>query len=1625
MGGDATSRGIKFQADVAAYFATYMLANRTPDFLDLDQGEKFTSLQVESPEPVDDILIRTSSERRCLVNVKTQVYVSDRSNSPWGSIIDQVVRQWIRHKATYETKATAGIPHPPEDRIILLVGTSRSARFEKLLRRLLRAATGAPELELIPKSFTNQEDQKFYGTFLVMIRDAALKHRETRIPDDEIMTILKMMRIKRVDPDDIDVDQQHSILESDVLLNHNEARVALDIIRLHCAELATRCGQSNVEHLRCILTREGLRLQHDNRYATDISRLSAATANEIRKMSHRNQLKVPTATGTRTVSINRPIAETVLEYSKSCSLLLSGPPGSGKSGVIYNVAQKLIDLGHPVAVISADKHLVPTSSQLSRDLSLEHDLCDILYHWNSEKSGVVLIDALDATREGNSELVFRDLIMEVNENIDHWHVVATIREFDLQYGVRYRNLFKRDSTTHGLQHNQKQTTPDIRIGPLSAEELQDVWSASEILHTTYLRANKSFRKLLHTLFNIDLLADILHSNPNLRLSITVQTDLLEAFWDHRVKDSPTCGLHRQLCVQRLTEAMLSQHRLQIYISTCNVARKDLSALARSGVLDIDDRKERVAFGHDILFDYAVSKLLTGQDQITAFMRHTTEPPNSALIVAPGLKMAFQSLWERDRPHFWDSCIAVASSDVRQFCKIIPTIVAAEMIDDVVDFEPIIELVSACDQPEYDYALFIIDQCTKSLGVLREPDRLSRRDATWIQIAIRLAEVTAGKSITMFHMLMQTWIEMIESLDANAQQGIGILSRRYLVYNLDTHNNPRGVSLAIRGIARTLRYAPVESLQLMNRLLDIGRVRQHGRDDLQFIVEQLGVFIDYGTCASSFICAVYRTLFFISPASRSSLTDLGGDTRFILDRGHNFRGVKYTAAQKYRKFFRTLPVSATKTLIAILDLDHGGDESRYGPTQEFSVEGIGTIYRPDNSFLKHQLFREDRDPPVRHFEEGLIELVDQVRMEDIDQVLRNSYEHNRSAAVWAALLRAGKRRPERLGTRLLGLARARPVLEGPDCRDDAIDLNCALHGRGQSGEKQVIESSVLGIDTHAKVIVLRRLGRDAIVSTELKHEYDALELNGMLRDDQLSTRSHVRSDLMHEERSWPSDHHVDRDVLGNRDISDLVRRIQQVDIRDLESEEGSPSILDHWDRIVALYDRIKGDDDFPEALLTSSWDAVARGVHTLVRVVASVDQLVDVEVTRQMLFAVLDDHRPAVDRVDEEAEHEFSEFGVRGSLTPRVVATRALLELICIVANLDQQVFDTVLSLAHDECPVVRDEVFDSLDRLHQSQPKLALELSEVGFVRERNPRVLVSLLRSCPPLLHHRDARFSSHIVALDDRITGESGQGDIYDYLSDGVVSVVLHLWLDHHQGVAKERIEMWVSDPIRYEDRICAVLSTLRKSLVQGDLHSATASEVRERREAVRIFEAVTGTLVDVYITMQPDLEVIRKGPVVRESSRRILDRAMLEMYFASGAYIGTGNGADDRLDTSVSNRFLCELGPTLFLMACVPCSSVVLRLLETLEYLIPVRPRRVFLVITRAVLQGREARGYESEGLVAELFLRIVQRYIADYREMLLRRDDDDVRGQLVDACDYFVDVGGQDARRFAYEMAEALG
>jgi hypothetical protein len=144
--------------------------------------------------------------------------------------------------------------------------------------------------------------------------------------------------------------------------------------------------------------------------------------------------------------------------------------------------------------------------------------------------------------------------------------------------------------------------------------------------------------------------------------------------------------------------------------------------------------------------------------------------------------------------------------------------------------------------------------------------------------------------------------------------------------------------------------------------------------------------------------------------------------------------------------------------------------------------------------------------------------------------------------------------------------------------------------------------------------------------------------------------------------------------------------------------------------------------------------------------------------------------------------------------------------------------------------------------------------------------------------------------------------------------------------------------------------------------------------------------------------------------------------EIYFGSGAYDEQRASADTTsrsFDLLRVRRFLTEITPALDALAELPILHIAHDIIQTLEYLAPADPPNIFRRIGRVALAG-QGSGFQFEPQAKDLIVRIIERYLAEYR--FIFRDDTECQQLLVSVLDSFVRVGWPAAVQLAYRLDE---
>lgn len=1639
-GGSATHSGVDFQDKVATLVAVHLLADAPVEFLDLPANVTPVELGLETSAPVDDVLVSTSAGGHCFLQVKRSVSLSKLPESPFGAVLDQFVRLWIACHAGGGSRSWQRPLDPTRDRLILVAGGNRSQALISALSPMLRRIRDLHAVAPREAIAGTKGEGRAYDAVMELLTASFRRHTGTAAPPEVLASILGISRVVLLDPERADRAPAMALLRQVVLANPNDAETAWTEIAAQCQRLAEGRSAGDRATFREALRSTGIRLAHVPEIARDVMSLTTFTGETLASIAHLAHLDVPTAAGKQRVEIPRKVTQALVDHAKRASLLVIGAPGSGKSGAIYSAAAQLLHEGHPVVALAVDRHPVHSLPALDRELQLERPLLAVLRDWTADRPGILFIDALDATRGGPADQVFQELIRRVIREAPSWRVVASIRVFDLRFGVTYRELFAgrppderyKDPDFHDIQH--------LHVPPLTDEELASVWSLSPSMANVYHDAPTALRQLLRSPFNLFLLASVLRAGQTDFAGVSTQVQLLHLYWSYRVIGRDQMGLQREEVLRRALQLMVDRRQLRVPLRDLQEhGAEHLHRLHSDGVLSpvetSSDRFSNVSFAHHVLFDYGIARLVLEGGHVSDFGPRLTSSDERALLVAPGATMALQMLWADDgvgRAEFWRQAFALAAAEgTGAFCRMLPARVAVALLETPGDIAPVLDCLRRPDCSDRKAALFLVQHCTGGLAAGLAP-RLAGPSplGAWPQIAATLTETALRDTGGMLKAPLSQWIAQPSLLGRDEKVSLGAACRRLLQLGLEEPYDVSMVIVGIQGIARTFETAVAESAESLRQLVLPTHAARHGHEELFWLAGEFEYLASQPPEGPGVLRDVYRAAYCTQLPSAEEETSLGGGSRIlglVSNKRQDFESARYRLRELFPRLVAVDPICATEVLIDIVSCyDRTERSSKEGTALAFRFGGRTAQYRQDESNLSRYSLDDHAHPPLRGFESGLVSLVDDGRLGELQAVVDVVVGRNELSCVWASLLKAAVRRPHALGKSLFPLLLAGPVLEGADTLKPSGDLIALLHPDLEPSDRAALEGAILTTRKAAQRALLACLSEQHIQSADARERRRAFAAAGALRPAEEPLRIEVgRPGLGDQDDWWLREQGVDLTSPVNVEVRKAVKIVEGMRRHSGDDTLGLAGLRQGWQDVQSLYRVMQEHPDLPEALRMTAWHALANVAGTAAELSRTSEDASSFADIRLIVIGALDERLWPPRVFDPEREEGFARFPSWGSPAPRVEAAGALVALVRAQGAPDDESSGLIEALARDASVAVRHQILSRTNMLYDANRPLMWRLCDIGFKEERNAGVLAFFLQAVRAVVHERPGWFTGPTLALEERTTATDLPADGRDELTPQVVALLLQLWLVYDETLAGERVRRWTADPLTYSRHVPHALFALRGALLQGSTDGSTALDEQVRARAVEVFQSVGERLSAILVLLAQRRPLEEPDRKQAETALHLVDVVAREVYFGSGAYAARhGEGGDERPAPTpeVRSRFLREMGPTLAALARVPHPSVTHHLLETLEFFIADDPLAIFRMVTDALTEGGPSGGYHLEGLGAELFGRIVRRYLAEFRGVLA--ESQDCQQRLMRALDKFVEVGWPDMRRLVYDLPEML-
>jgi hypothetical protein len=1622
-GGNATAGGVTFQAEVGASFAVYLLAERRLSERCGLGNAYIRSLRFETEAPVDDILIETDLGGWIFVQAKSTLSLSGSSDSELGSVADQIVRQW---HACAQGSGQRGWDRPLEpscDRILIALGRNTPATIAEHL------ASALASLQANSAAPLSMQQQTALDTFTARLHEAW--HALIDVPPDSptMRSLLSYVSICKFDFNGADRQLAVELLRP-LLRDENSAEAGFAVIAQQCQKLMSSRRGTDASGLRRELVQAGLALKAPPSFQNDVEILQNYSDNTEAQLSHYEETKV----GADKVRVDRQCAQAVILAAIKDSLLIIGEPGSGKSAVLNTAAKCLREQKLDVVILAVDRLLVNSSEGLQSELGISHPIREVLRNWPGEEPAFVFIDALDATRGGTSDAVFRNLIADVLDIGGRWRVVASIRTFDLRLGEQFRRLFQGPPPDWRFID---QAFPDVRhieIPPWTPDELDQLLKLAPKIATAIQKGGQRLRHLALVPFNTRLLADLISGglSPEDFGEISSQVGLLQLYWRRRVEQHGTAA---ELCLRRTVSEMVDTCMLRANkLNAAGTEPAVFDTLLHENVLVLLPGDRHIAFRHHILFDYAASRVYLDPDDIFKTAALLAGKSQLGLMLAPALAFALQGLWvasENDRTSFWSAIVTIAGAiESDPIARSVAARVACEFPATAVDMYGL----SAALRRLGDQKTKAISALGHIVGALaiRLEDKATVVSDPWCYLAAEVNDIVAD---VVWPLRTLLYLLTGREQTPECRNQLGTAARALLRFAVDHPNFASYLTIAAIGfVADTYSSDPAASRSLLQEILKPERVRDHGHEDLPWLARKIKTVWE---ADPDFAVEIYGVTFG-SEITDTSKTSIGQSRILPLTstRKQDFDMANYSLKEAFPQFLNAHPSHAVTALIRAIDghiaLKH---PSGTATVSTVMIDGREATLAEDGSRFWAWNPNEEHGDNTAGLLGAMVSRLRTLPAPEAYDLIDLIIRRNRFAIIWSRLFMVAAEKPAELGRLLWPYAIQRPFLTSPDTRKDAVDLIAARYSYEGVAAREAFERAALDLDFSIAddpiafrqafcLRLFRTIGRDHLVTPEARSFLDIdTPAAGQGATNPRPFSLHVSSSSP-ESWWWLKNEGVDVDSPAN---ARLLAHTESIKAAFGILGASAAPITDIAAAIEALQELVDAASDALRAgapqLVTdyAAGMAAAGAKHLAAFEPERFDQQPEVLSSLTALILELT-HHPAPEP-DPEQEARLEDNPAWGFPAARVDAAEAAI-LLCRINSPTVALLQPRLeALLRDPHAAVRFVVAQHLTALWETDRALMWSLARKVTVSEPNRGVLRFFANSCLGRLLHADPEQVEALVTVLLSRAGSPTEKATAALLEE-VGSLIALLWVSYARPEARRILREWLTAIPDHQSELSHAIAVVRGALILGygnDIPTEKLIRQRSQEFATWTVEA-SATELETYFGSAADSPSASNETELASSCARTLSQICDQLYFASGAFRVGQSHTDQGLDTIKARKaFLDDIAPMLHRIGDVAHPAAIHHLIELLDFLAPADPGLVFDLVAHALLGAGKKQGYQFESLGADRFVQVIGRFLADNRDIFL---SDERRLDLIACLDVFSEVGWPAARRLLYRLPELL-
>src|SRR3989338_4730303 len=332
---------------------------------------------------------------------------------------------------------------------------------------------------------------------------------------------------------------------------------------------------------------------------------------------------------------------------KKGNLIIVGSPGVGKSWLLEQGVRMLKEENTPCIALKADAMNINDVSDFRSFWGITSTIESMLNHISGGKRSILIIDASDAVRSELKQAAYRDLIKLVLTRCENWSIVVSIRTYDAKHSKALLNLFPSNNLDIPQEFQIKDiNNRHLNIPLLGEEEILEGVNSNENLKSIYQNATFELKELFKYPFNLWLLDRLMQDGMDSVKISRVRTviELFNLYWEYRIcsKDD---YLDRLKILEKILIYMVDNHTLSINLQDAiveNLTGAFKGLLSEKIIIPLTSSEETLGFEHNIIFDYAVSRLLMKEEADKLFAFLTTES-SRPIFLRPSINYYFARL----------------------------------------------------------------------------------------------------------------------------------------------------------------------------------------------------------------------------------------------------------------------------------------------------------------------------------------------------------------------------------------------------------------------------------------------------------------------------------------------------------------------------------------------------------------------------------------------------------------------------------------------------------------------------------------------------------------------------------------------------------------------------------------------------------------------------------------------------------------------------------------------------------------------------------------------------------------------------------------------------------------------